>query len=170
MIKELIENQQLSSYDINLLFNHSDQYMVPHIQTQVKRCALVLYNTDKRENAEVEATTMADNLLLAGFDTKKEKWERAHLLPHTIHPLLDEVISKGLSLLVISIMSHGSVGMLRGCDDSKIPITDILELLKDTLPEHIPLVSAIHEHQDLHSLIFFYIGGWHLIYWPIPYL
>ena len=146
MIKELIENHPLSSYDISLLFNHSDLYMVPHIQTQVKRCALILYNTDKRENAEVEATTMADNLILAGFDTKKEKWERAHLLPHTMHPLLDEAISEGLSLLVISIMSHGSVGMLRGCGHSKIPITDILELLKDKLPEHIPLVSAIHEH------------------------
>ena len=143
MIKELIENHLLTYDDIKLLFSHSDLYIIPHIETHVKRCALVLYNTENRDNAEVEAKTMHENLVKAGFETKREEWESAWDIRTLISNLLKEVLPEGLSLLVVSIMSHGLFGMLTGKDDSMISINDILDILNITVPEHIPLVCSV---------------------------
>ena len=157
MIKELIENHPLTCDDIKQLIDKSDQYVIPAITTHVKRCALVLYNTDKRENAEAEATTMHDNLVQAGFETKKEVWESALDIRTLICDLLKEVPPEGLSLLVVSIMSHGLFGTLTGKDGSMISINDILDILNITVPDHIPLVCSV-SFLYLYLLLYLIIG------------
>ena len=59
-----------------------------------------------------------------------------------INQLVNELLKSGLSLLVISIMSHGTIGMIRGHRYTKVSISDILHALTLKLPDHIPLVSV----------------------------
>ena len=59
-----------------------------------------------------------------------------------INQLVNELLKSGLSLLVISIMSHGTIGMIRGHRYTKVSITDILHALTLKLSGHIPLVSV----------------------------
>ena len=140
MLQELMEKHALDDEDIKLLFTRSDQYIVPYLQTHVKRCGLVLYNTNNRENAIEEANEMESSLITSGFQTKKIEWENACGLPSMINEQLEELVAHGVSLLVVSIMSHGTAGMLRVHNDTKISISNILKTLKMKLPEHIPLV------------------------------
>ena len=83
---------------------------------------------------------MNDCLMKAGFHTKKKEWKFSHEL------FLDftELMSCGLSLLVVSIMSHGTAGTLKDSRGSMIAISDILSSLKAKLPEKLPLVSSYH--------------------------
>lgn len=142
MMRQLVENYPLSTDDIKLLFNHSDQYIIPYFQTEVKRCGLVLYNVENRDNAVDEADIMVEGLLKAGFHTKMTKWRSAEDLCHIIVAQLKQLVSQGLSLLVVSIMSHGAAGILCGSDDSTVSISDILSIFQQSLPEHVPLVSS----------------------------
>ena len=139
-LRELIENHPLDTEDIKLLSVHSDQYIIPYIQTYVKRCALVLFSTEERINATEEADVMSQSLVSAGFDTKRVEWTRD--LPLVIIPLLSELVSQGVSLLVISIMCHGKAGMLTGSGNYKVSISDILQVLRERLPSSLPLVSC----------------------------
>ena len=139
-LRELIDNHPLDTEDIKLLSVHSDQYIIPYIQTYVKRCALVLYSTEGRINATEEADVMYQSLVSAGFDTKRVEWARD--LPLVIIPLLSELVSQGVSLLVISIMCHGKAGMLTGSGNYKVSISDILQVLRERLPSSMPLVSC----------------------------
>ena len=75
----------------------------------MKRCGLVLYNTEGREGAELETKTMNDSLVKAGFHTKMKEWKYSYEL----FLEFTELMSSGLSLLVISIMSHGTAGTLK---------------------------------------------------------
>jgi hypothetical protein len=143
ILKELIEKHPLDTKDIKLLFDHSDQYIIPHQETHVKRCGLVLFNSDNREGAAKEANAMSESLTKSGIQTKTVEWKRDYDLFAEIHDELTGLISDGLSLLIVSIMSHGTAGILTGINDSKIAISDVLKTLRVKLPKHIPLVSCI---------------------------
>lgn len=99
-----------------------------------------MFNSEEREGAAEEADVMEASLVSDGFLTKKLEWRSALELRSIINLLLDELLSQGLSLLVLAIMSHGRAGILTGCNGSHIPISDILEILRSRLPERIPLV------------------------------
>ena len=60
---------------------------------------------------------------------------------------ISELVTGGLSLLVISIMSHGTAGMLRGRGGTVVPISGILSSLRSRLPDKLPLVSSLKKHQ-----------------------
>ena len=100
--------------------------------------------------AEDEANKMTDSLVTAGCETQKIEWKSALDLRHRI----DELPSQGISLLVISIMTHGKAGMLYGCNGSHIPITDVLQIVDNKLSEQVPMVcihsSILHgsKHAD----------------------
>ena len=107
----------------------------------MKRCGLVLYNTENREGAESEAKTMNDCLVKAGFDTKMTEWNYSFELFQEINGTIEELMSSGLSLLAVSIMSHGTAGTLRDSGGSVIAISTILSDLGLLLPKNMPLVS-----------------------------
>ena len=87
---------------------------------------------------------MNDCLLEAGFETKMKEWKDSNELYQEIRwNQIAELASSGLSLLVISIMSHGTAGMLRGSGGSVAPISGILSSLRSSLQEKIPLVSSL---------------------------
>ena len=111
------------------------------MQTHVKPFGLVLYSTDQREGATEEANAIGDSLTHVGITTSLFEWTDAKMLPPIIDSELSKLLSEGLSLLVVSLMSHGEAGNLAGANDSKMPISNILDLLKARLPAHIPLVS-----------------------------
>ena len=140
ILEELISTHSLDKNEIMQLFDRSDRYIIPYLQTYVKRHGLVLYNTEGREGAELETKTMNDSLVKAGFHTKMKEWKYSYEL------FLEctELMSSGLSLLVVSIMSHGTAGTLKDSGGSMIAITDILSSLKSELPEKLPLVSSYH--------------------------
>jgi hypothetical protein len=139
-MKLLMEKYPLDTSDIRLLCDLSDQYIIPYTQTHVKRCGLVLFNKDGRVNALEEAHTIEDGLTSAGIETKKTEWSSAIQLFDSIKTQITELVSCGLSLLVMSIMSHGIAGMLTGSDHTQAIISDILKETEKQLPEHIPLV------------------------------
>ena len=132
----------LDCKDIKLLFDRSDRYVIPRLQTHAKRSGLVLYNKEGRYNAEDEAIAIEGGLKSGGFYTQKREWEDASELIKLINQLVNELLKSGLSLLVISIMSHGTIGMIRGHRYTKVSISDILHALTLKLPAHIPLVSV----------------------------
>ena len=148
ILEELIAAPPLNTDDIAQLFDHSDQYIIPYLQTDVKRYGLVLYNTENREGAESEAKTMNDCLVTAGFHTKMKEWKYSYeLFLEISETKISELVTSGLSLLVISIMSHGTAGMLRGRGGTVVPISGILSSLRSRLPDKLPLVSSLKKHQ-----------------------
>jgi hypothetical protein len=142
VIRQLAENYPLNTEDIKLLFDHSDQYIIPYLQTETKRCGLVLYNTEGRDGAMEEASNMEDGLVHAGIQTQKIEWKSADELPNVIIAQLRELIPQGLSLLVVSIMSHGCAGILSGSNNSTVPIYYLLSILEGIATAHVPMVSS----------------------------
>ena len=140
-LRELIENHPLTTDDIKLMFNVSDQYVIPYQQTHVRKCALVLYNTEGRPSASQEADDLTQSLATAGFDTRLKEWKRD--LDVVVTDALPVIEPAKLSLLVICIMTHGTAGMLMGSNNYTESISDILQHLKDMLPVNLPLVSCL---------------------------
>lgn len=141
ILEELLKKHSLDEDDIKQLFDHCDRYIIPYQQIHVKRFGLVLYNTKNRDGAEAEAEIMNDRLAEAGFATRMKEWTYSYQLFGEIsETAIEEIVSNGLSLLVISIMSHGTAGMLRDSGGSAIAITEVLSHLKSKLPEKLPLV------------------------------
>ena len=135
----LVETESLTSDEIQSVFDFSDNYTIPYKQTETKRIALVLYNSDGRDQSVEEANYMNGKLRMAGFTALIKKWSNAMQLPeilHYLHPVQDR-----LSLLFVCIMSHGRAGMIVGSNSTKMPITDILTVLESNIPIHIPMVS-----------------------------
>lgn len=102
---------------------------------------MVLFNSAKRDGAVEEAHTLEQSLAKSGFKTKTLEWGMDFELFANLKSELSGLISDGLSLLVISIMCHGQAGSLSGNNNNKILISDILQELEQSLPEHVPLVS-----------------------------
>ena len=163
ILEELISTHSLDKNEIMQLFDHSDRYIIPYLQTHVKRHGLVLYNTENREGAESEAKIMNDCLLEAGFETKMKEWKDSNELYQEIRwNQIAEWASSGLSLLVISIMSHGAAGTLRDSGGSVMAISDILTDLRLGLPDNIPLVktpSHLYDCKHIHVYIYTSVIG-----------
>ena len=113
ILEELIAAHPLNTDDITKLFDLSDRYVIPYLQTNVKRYGLVLFNTENREGAESEAKTMGDCLVKAGFHTKMKEWNYPHeLFVEISEPQITELVT-------------------------------ILSSLRSSLPGKIPLVSSL---------------------------
>ena len=100
------------------------------------------YNTVNRPGAVKEAKTVHDGLHTAGLHTQMIEWKSASNLPQTIEEELRRLPSDKLSLLVLSIMSHGKTGMIAGESNSLVQITDIISCLKQKLLPELPLVCS----------------------------
>lgn len=137
----LKETQSLSLADLEKLFDHSDQYMIPYNQQETKRQALVLFNTHQRENSVDEALVMHKGFEEAGFYSKSIEWSDALKLPHVLAEQIHQRV-QSTSVLFVCIMSHGKAGMILGNNSSLMPITDILTVIGNNLPQYIPLVST----------------------------
>ena len=134
---------------IQRLFNRTDQYLIPYQQKHAQKFGLILYNPENRCGAAEEASLVEDGLVRAGINVDKQEWRSEAELYDNLNNKIDELLTQGLSLLVISIMAHGRAGVLGGSNGSLITITGILSHLKDKLPEHLPLVKAlVHQHTD----------------------
>ena len=84
---------------------------------------------------------MNEKLRMAEFHSRKKKWSNAMQLPQILHEHLLPVQDR-LSLLFVCIMSHGRAGMIVGSNSTKMPITDILTVLENNIPSHVPMVSG----------------------------
>lgn len=98
-----------------------------------------MFNSVNREGAEEEARIMKESLDKSGFVTETTKWKEYDLF-REIRSSLPSLVRQGLSLLVMSVMSHGTAGSLIGNNNCMMSITELLELLAELLPERIPLV------------------------------
>ena len=142
VLEELIKKHSLDKDDIKQLFDHSDRYIIPYQQIHVKRFGLVLYNTENRDGAEAEAKIMNKSLVETGFATRMKEWTYSYeLFGEMSETTLAEMVSNGLSLLVISIMSHGTAGTLRSEDgDGCVLINDLMVILTRNVREDLPTV------------------------------
>ena len=142
ILEELLKKHSLDKDDIKQLFDHSDCYIIPYLQTHVKRYGLVLYSTGNRVGAETEAKCINESLMKAGFDTRLKEWTYSYeLFKEISENSIAEMVSSGLSLFLVSIMSHGTDGMLRDSGGSVIAITEVLSQLNSRLPDKLPLVK-----------------------------
>ena len=135
-----MERHKLDEDDIRPMTPHSEKYVIPCLQTHVKRSGLILYRTVNRKEAEHKASSLEENLKIAEFHTQKRVWYNTQDLITYICEHLNTFPSANMSLLFVSIMTHGRAWILIGSDESTIQITNILHLLKRELPEHLPLV------------------------------
>ena len=144
----------LSTEDVKRMSLSSDKYVIPNRTNSVQRYGVVLYNPldrpgdakEKVPDAHNEAQLMNDSLTKAGFKSKAVQWNCAHKLKVVLQRELEDIVSKGLSILVVSIMSHGRLGMLFGKNsdgkDTSIAISSLIDQMERVIPESIPLVSV----------------------------
>ena len=136
----------LSTEDVKRMSLSSDKYVIPNRTNSVQRYGVVLYNPLDRPGAQDEAQLMNDSLTKAGFRSKAIQWECAHKLEGILKRELEDIVSKGLSILVVSIMSHGQLGLLCGKNsegkDTRIEISKLIKQIGREIPEPIPVVSV----------------------------
>ena len=143
---DLIKTHPLNADQLALLFGLGHKYIVPWQQHNVKMSALVLFNPEGRRkgfDAIDEANSMEEHLRKARFRTNKIEWTNALALRNILYSKTDELIGGGVSMFFVVIMTHRRVGMLIGNNNTKMPITDVLSMLSERIPSHIPLVSKI---------------------------
>ena len=141
-VERIIEEEPLSPSQVQELLPHySGKYIIPHVQQYCKMHALILYNTTSRPGAEDEATNLDDALRAAGFTERTGlQWTEASELHNMIESCLDAVVNT-CSLLMVCLMSHGSIGSLEAGGGNRTQVNSILHQLKQKLPSKIPLVS-----------------------------
>ena len=142
-IEEIIEQEPLSTDHIEELSPYSNQYVIPHNQTNTKRYGMVLYSKHHRQGAEEEADNFKQALETAGCDVTKLEWTNTAELGSMIDSSLEGIVSS-CSLLIVAVMTHGYRGALRGSENSEIPVNDILFQLQHTLPKNTPLVRSVN--------------------------
>ena len=144
----------LSTEDVMRMSLSSDKYVIPNRTNSVQRYGVVLYNPldrpgdakEKVPDAHNEAQLMNDSLTKAGFKSKAIQWNCAHKLEGILKRELEDIVSKGLSVLVVSIMSHGRLGLLSGKNSegkvTMIEISYLIDQMGEVIPASIPLVSV----------------------------
>ena len=85
---------------------------------------------------------MNEKLRMAEFHLRKKKWSNAMQLPQILHEHLLPVQDR-LSLLFVCIMSHGRAGMIVGSNSTKMPITDILTVIENSITSQVPMISGL---------------------------
>ena len=110
-IQKLVEREALGIKEIKELSPHSKTYIIPHKQLRSKRYGLILYNKYHRNGVEDEANSLGQSLEAAGFSVIKFEWKDATGLMAIIEDVV-ATLSTDCSLLLVSLMSHGSRGML----------------------------------------------------------
>ena len=106
---------ELTAAEAQRLYVHSTNYILPYIQTRAKRCAIILSNPIDRPKSQDEAMTMYTKLKQAQFDTTSFEWSDAREILKIINRELKPQLTE-ISLLFISIMTHGTAGTLYGAN------------------------------------------------------
>ena len=136
-----MEKEALGIEEIKELSQHSKTYIVPHIQLRSKRYGLILYNKYHRNGAEDEANSLRQSLEAAGFSVIKFEWKDATGLMAIITDVV-ATLSTDCSLLLVSLISHGSTRMLGASNGESVPVNQILHRINHSLPPYVPLVSG----------------------------
>ena len=127
--------------EIKELSPHSKTYIIPHIQLRSKTYGLILYDKYRRNGAEDEANSLSQSLEAAIFNVQKFEWEDAPRLMAIIEDVAATLSTDSL-LLLVSLMSHGSRGMLGASNGKSVPVNHILQRINHSLPPYVPLVSG----------------------------
>lgn len=86
---------------------------------------------------------MSASFRKAGIKNVEIEWRNADDLPSIIDSQVQSFLDRGMSLLVVSVMSHGTAGLIHGTEESRIGINSLLCSLAAKLPKFLPLVSVI---------------------------
>ena len=138
-LQKLAECNENSITALEKLFPHTSEYITPENSERLARHALILYNPTDRRGATEEADMLLEGLTHVGFDVLSHTWSHPTQLLDEMRSLLMQLVSK-TSVFFIGIMTHGHDGMLRGVGDSEVPVNDVLMLINDILPQHVPMV------------------------------
>ena len=143
-VENIIEEEPLSLSQVQELFPHySGRYIIPHAQQHCKMHAIILYNATNRPGAENEAKNLDDALKAAGYGERTGlQWTKASELHNMIESCVDAVVNT-CSLLMVCLMSHGSIGSLEAGGGNRTQVNSILHQLKQKLRLKIPLVSHL---------------------------
>ena len=144
-------------------------YVIPdHTQAMLKMCGVVCYNEFQKENdlfkhstclplqltprigAADEANILTESFRIIGVKMSSDikSWS-TYTLFQGLRGFCNRV-QNWCSLVIVAIMTHGKAGILFGCQDGQMQCTvdtcsinDVLYILKQNLPDHVPKVSQI---------------------------
>ena len=151
----------VSSDLLALCERHLEQYFIPgYPRAKLQMHGVVCYNECVRElirtGAEVEAQTMTTGLSDAGINMKThlKNWSIYSLLQHLRN--FCEDIEDNCALAVVCIMTHGKAGLIysNSSTSDRCQITDILSILGELLPSHIPKVMYNTFYIYLYNVLF----------------
>ena len=138
-IQRITETESLTTEQIPQLSPHSPQYIIPYRQKKSKRYGLILFRSEGRQGAVAEADDLEQALQTTGCDVIKMEWSEAVELHNMIESALSRIVDD-CSLLIVSLMSHGSRGALADSHGNRIPVNSILHQLSVLLAQETPLV------------------------------
>ena len=144
MINRVISEDPLQMAHVKQLHPHTSHYVIPKNQKYLKMFGVVIYMTEMRAGAEEEANGISTALKEAGFTVVERKWQSGTRLESILKQILLEYASQS-SVFLLCLMSHGNAGILRGPDDEKTNLNDLLLIATYYLPPKVPLVSMNHQ-------------------------
>lgn len=144
LISYLSKEHPLTAAQAYKLSKHSDRYVIPKHQDGARIYGLVLYNVDGRTGAVREANAIEYALQRHSCQAvKRVEWSTERDLRDIIALHLQEIEEAAdCALLMVFIMSHGTLGALSASDGRSIPINNILHQFSQILNKDTPMVSA----------------------------
>ena len=92
-----------------------------------------------RQGASAEANNLEHALIESGCEVIKMEWSTTEELQNIA---VGEIVTT-CSLLIFSLMAHGSRGTVNGSTGESVPVNDILHQLSHTLPAELPMVNQL---------------------------
>ena len=136
------EKLPLTSTHLAAIYPLCNNFVIPKNQSLTRRNALICYSTTAREGAEEEAAKLGSALQSVNFTLGTKQWTLYSELETWLGKTVSQLATQS-SVLFLAIMSHGFSGHIKGNEDSCGRIEDIIRLLRNQVPDHIPVVSPL---------------------------
>ena len=75
------------------------------------------------------------------FEVHPAEWTSTFDLQRKVQEKLDQIKSE-CCMLLVSAMSHGMNGSLKGNDGSSLPVNDFLHQFTQSVPKQVPMVGG----------------------------
>ena len=133
----------LSLEDIAKLGPRSDTYIIPSRQLLSKPYGMVIYAVKGRKEGQEEALNMTLAFKQLGLNVLSECWENFETMKEKFSSTLEKIKGE-CNFLLVSLMSHGFEGHVKGDEGEPGEINELIREVELTLPSFVPVVSQIN--------------------------
>ena len=130
----------LSLEDIEKLGPRSDTYIIPTNQQLSKPYGMVIYAVKGRKEGQEEALNMTLAFKQLGLNVLSECWENFETMKEKFSSTLEKIKGE-CNFLLVSLMSHGFEGHVKGDEGEPGEINELIREVELTLPSFVPVVS-----------------------------